>query len=645
MIIATAGHVDHGKTALVRALTGTDTDRLPEEQRRRLTIEPGFAFAELGGEAPIAFVDVPGHERFLRQMIAGVAAVDAVLLVVAADDGPMPQTREHLAVLDLLDLRQGAVVLSKVDRVDGARVAAVTAQVTALLQGTALAGAPSWAVSATTGQGLPALREQLARWQQAWRPRDASGGFRLVVDRSFIQPGAGVVITGTVLAGSAQRDDALCLSPQGHAVRVRGLQVHGAEVDRVQAGQRCALNLAGPSRDTIARGDLLVAPDLHHPTQRLDAQLRMGSDPACVLTGDRPVHLHLGAAALPARAVPLQPRRLAPGNSGWVQLVLNQPVSALWGDRFVLRDGSVMLGGGLVIDPWPPVRGRARPERIADLQALAAADPAMALQDLLQRHREGVEWPPFARARNLDGVQALPLAAPAHQVPHAAGLRLLSAAAWQAVLQAVDDTLMACHAAEPHALGPDEAAFQTALHSALDKAVDAPVRQAALRQRLADGAVLRQGFQLRLPLHQPRLDPADQTLLQRVRTLMEPMGLRPPPLGELAPMLALDLPTATAALQRIAALGHLVQAAKNRFFLPEVMDSLVQVLRETAAAAPDGRFDAASFRDRSGVGRNLTIQLLEFFDRRRLTRFAHDRRTLVEADGLGSVSLPGSGPG
>ena len=193
----------------------------------------------------------------------------------------------------------------------------------------------------------------------------------------------------------------------------------------------------------------------------------------------------------------------------------------------------------------------------------------------------------------------------------------------------MDDTLAACHAAEPHALGPDDAGFQAALHAALGKAVDAPVRQAALRQRLADSAVLRQGFHLRLPGHQPQLDPADQALLQRVRALMEPMGLRPPPLGELAPLLELDLPTAGAALQRIAALGHLVQAAKNRFFLPEVMDGLVQVLRDTAAAASDGRFDAASFRDRSGVGRNLTIQLLEFFDRRGLTRFANERRTLV----------------
>jgi selenocysteine-specific elongation factor len=221
VIVATAGHVDHGKTALVRALTGMDTDRLPEEQRRGLSIEPGFAHADFGSGS-VAFVDVPGHERFLRQMIAGVAAVDAVLLVVAADDGPMPQTREHLAVLDLLGVGQGAVVLSKADRVDAARLAAVTAQVAVLLQGTALAGAPVFALSALAGDGLPALSEQLAQWQRAWRPRSTAGGFRLVIDRCFTQTGAGVVVTGTALSGTAQRDDGLCLSPQGLPVRVRG---------------------------------------------------------------------------------------------------------------------------------------------------------------------------------------------------------------------------------------------------------------------------------------------------------------------------------------------------------------------------------------------------------------------------------------
>lgn len=628
MIIATAGHVDHGKTSLVRALTGIDTDRLPEEQRRGLTIEPGFAQADFGSGA-VAFVDVPGHERFLRQMIAGVAAVHAVLLVVAADDGPMPQTREHLAVLQLLGVQQGAVVLSKADRVDADRLAQVAAQVVALLQGTALAGVPVLPVSAPSGAGLPALQAQLAAWRAAWQPPPAHGGFRMVVDRAFTQPGAGRVVTGTVLAGTVRRDEGLMLSPQGLTVRVRGLQVQGVDVAQVQAGQRCALNLVGAERADIGRGSGLVAPALHAPTQRLDVRLRLLPEAPARGWQDRALHLHLGTAALPVRAVPLQPGLPAPGGEGWVQLVLPQPVDARWGDRFVLRDGGALLGGGVVVDPAPPARGRARPARLDDLQALALPDAADALAALLAAHPQGVEWPPLARARNQAPDAPWPATVPAQALAHERGLRVLSPAAWRATLQAVDDTLAAWHGEHPHALGPDEVAFQAALHARLAGTVDAPVRHAALRQRLADGAVRRQGFHLRLPGHQPQLSEADQALLQRVRDVMAPMGLRPPPLGELAPLLGLALADAGDALQRMAALGHLVQVAKNRFFLPEVMDGLVQVLRDTAAAAPDGRFDAAGYRDRSGVGRNLTIQLLEFFDRRGLTRFANERRTLA----------------
>ncbi|MEN9628523.1 MAG: hypothetical protein RJA10_1750, partial [Pseudomonadota bacterium] len=385
----------------------------------------------------------------------------------------------------------------------------------------------------------------------------------------------------------------------------------------------------------------------HAPTQRLDVRLRLLPDAPAGGWSSRALHLHLGTAALPVRAVPLQPGLPAPGGDGWAQLVLPQPVDARWGDRFVLRDGAALLGGGMVVDPAPPARGRARPARIDDLQALALPELADTLAALLAAHPEGVEWPPLARARNQPEGTPWPATVPAHaqvhaQVPaqvhalvHARGLRLLSPTAWQAALRAVDDTLAAWHVAHPHALGPDEVAFQAALHQTLAAAVDAPVRHAALRQRLADGAVRRQGFHLGLPGHQPQLAEADQALLLRVRAVMEPMGLRPPPLGELAPLLGLPLADAGEALQRMAALGHLVQVAKNRFFLPEAMGGLVQVLRDTAAAAPDGRFDAASFRDRSGVGRNLTIQLLEFFDRRGLTRFAHERRTLAPGPGAG----------
>jgi selenocysteine-specific elongation factor len=635
VIVATAGHVDHGKTSLVRALTGVDTDRLPEERRRGMTIEPGHAHTDLGA-GPLAFVDVPGHERFLRQALVGLSAVDAALLVVAADDGPMPQTREHLAVLQLLGVSQGVVALTKTDRVDAARVAAVRAAVAVLLQGTALADAPVLSLSTVTGDGLPALREHLLWLQQHAAPPAADGAFRLAVDRAFVRAGHGLVVTGAVRSGRVRVGDGLTVSPSGQAARVRALQVMGRDVDEACAGQRCALNLAGIDRQEAARGTWLLAPALHAPTTRLDVQLHLLPGVGLPARAGTLWHLHLGAAALPVRVLAWPPGDDGAGSGAWARLLLPQPVSALWGDRFVLRDPAAqgVVGGGWVVDPFAPARGRSRPGRLAELRALARPRAADRLAQALPLWAGGIEWPPLLRAWNLDdaAAQALLDTVPHHRLPHARGLRLLSPAVWSAALQAVDDVLQAWHCQHPQHAGPTQAELLAALIT--HGQVDALLRLAALRQRLADGAVQRRGFVLCQPGHAPLQDPAEAPLLARTLAVVAAQGLRPPPLGDLAPALGLPLNAAAAWLQRAAAQGHLVQVARNRFFLPQTVDALVQVVRATAAAAPDGRFDAAAFRDRSGVGRNLSIQLLEFFDREGLTRFAGDRRTLRD-DGQG----------
>ncbi len=634
MIVATAGHVDHGKTRLVHALTGTDTDRLPDEQRRGMTIEAGFAHADLGvaGE-PVGFVDVPGHERFIRNMLAGVAAVDAALVVVAADDGPMPQTREHVAVLDLLGVAHGLVVVTKTDRVDAARVERVAAEAAALVAGTSLAGAPMLRVSTLTGDGIAALRERLAQLQRRLPLRAAQGRFRLAVDRVFTRAGAGLVVTGAVLSGTARVGDALVVSPAGAPLRLRGIQRHGAASAEARAGQRCALNLAaaGGERAAVERGDWIVAPAAHAPTQRLDVELRLLADLPKALAAGTLLHLHLGAATRGARVTPLTVRRLEPGARGVAQLALDAPVAALHGDRFVLRDPAAqrIVGGGRVVDPFAPARGRARPERLADLDALASGDAADAAVRLLRAHPEGLDWPGFVLARNLDDaaadavVAALP---PVQRVAHGGELRLVDAAHWQALRERLDAALAAWHAAHADSLGLGEAAL---LAAAGVTRADAPLARAALRQRIDAGAVVRDGFVLRLAHHEARLADEDAARLAQLRRVLAPYGLRPPAVGEIAPLLALDLPTTAAFVHRAAQLGHLVQIAKNRVFLPETIEGLVQAARDTAAAAPDGRFDAASFRDRSGIGRNLSIQVLEFFDRAGITRFTGGRRTMA----------------
>lgn len=633
MIVATAGHVNHGKTSLVRTLTGIDTDRLPEEQRRGMTIEPGFAHACFGDAEPIAFVDLPGHERFMRHLLAGITAADVALLVIAADDGPMPQTREHLAVLDLLGLRRVAVVLSKVDRVDAQRLAQVSAEVATLLAPTALRGSPVFPVALPVGDGLPALRDRLATWQRGSTPRSLHGRFRMAIDRAFVQPGVGLVVAGAVRSGQVRVGDALACSASGETVRVRGIHVHGAATEYAQAGQRCALNLVATAGTRVlpGRGDWLLDAGLLPTTDRLDVALRWLPDaPRPLQAGDR-LQWHVGATQVPARLVPLSPPRLQPGERGLVQLLLDRPVSALWGDRGLVRDASLqrVVGGGCVVDPWAPARGRARPGRLQDLAALALDDPDQALAALVAGHPEGVEWSPFARARDLDADawRQWPAGKDMVAAPHARGLRLLTGADWQALQERLVNALGAAHAAQRDSVGLAEAVL---LREA--GAVDGALARAALRAQLQAGAIVRDSFVLRLPGHRARLSPDDEALLSRVIPELLPGGLRPLPPGELAPRLGLELQPLSAFLQRAAALGHLVQIAGNRFFPPATLQALVAVARQCAAAAPDGRFDARTFRDASGLGRNLSIQVLEFFDRSGVTRYAGERRTMAPAD-------------
>ena len=636
MIIATAGHVDHGKTTLVRALSGIDTDRLPEEQRRGMSIDIGLAHFDLGTGAPVGLVDVPGHERFLRNMLAGVAAIDLALLVVAADDGPMPQTREHLAILRALAVPRLAVALTKTDRVSPERLAQAQAELAALLAPTPWADAPVWPVAAPSGAGVAALRQGLAALAQASAPRPARGRFRLAVDRSFAVAGAGRVVTGVVLSGTVQVGDAVVLSPHGTPARVRGLQVHHASAQQAQAGQRCALNLAGLDGAPV-RGDWVLDPAAHAPTDRLD--VRLATTPAALGPGAarRPWLLHLGAAAVPARLVLLAAGDTPAGTLA--QLVLAAPVAALRGDRFVLRDptAQAVLVGGEVLDPWPPARGRASPQRLTALAGWAQPSAGAAWAALLVDAPAGLPWAPFAQAWNLDDAEtAALLAAPGqHAIDTTLGVLVLAAPRWQQWLERVTDVLVAAHRSTPDGLGLSDAALRATLVASAAPGPGAQrpladaVARAAIARGCADGAVVREGLHLRLPGHRPVLAEADAALLARVTALLAPAGLRPPIVGELATALGLPLEALRPGLQRLGERGLLVPVAPNRWYLPATVPALHAVAQALAAESPDGRFDAAAYRDRSGIGRNLTVQVLEFLDRVGLTRFDGSGRRVL----------------
>ena len=342
MIIATAGHVDHGKTLLVKALTGTDTDRLPEEKKRNLTIDLGFAYLPAGDESAIGFIDVPGHERFVRNALCGLAGTDFVLFIIAADDGPMPQSVEHLAIVDLLGIESGAVALTKIDRVSEQRLLEVKDEVASLISGTTLESAPVYPVSAMTGDGVEQLGAHLQEAAQKTPARSAGNNFRLAVDRRFDISGAGLVATGTVFSGGVNLADSVDVLGADMTLRVRGIHAQNAQSDTGRAGQRCALNLAGPQlrKDRIARGDWIVSGNVPPPVRKLDGELRVLANEARVFNHWTPVHVHLAAAETTGRVAVLESRSIAPGGSGLVQLVLDNPIGAVFGDRFIIRDQS-----------------------------------------------------------------------------------------------------------------------------------------------------------------------------------------------------------------------------------------------------------------------------------------------------------------
>src|SRR5262245_44902026 len=455
MIVGTAGHIDHGKTALVRRLTGFDTDRLKEEKARGISIDLGFAYWPRPGGQIVGFVDVPGHEGLVHNMLAGATGIDVVVLVIAADDGVMPQTREHLAIMDLLGLEKGIVALNKSDLVDEDRLAAVTRDVEAVLANTGLAGAEVIPVSALTGAGFDALTARLDAVLATPTSRPRDGRFRLAVDRSFTLAGLGTTVTGTVLSGVVHSGDHVLVSPTGLEARIRSIHAHSQPVDEGEAGQRCALVLSGPhiTRDAVRRGDVVLDAALHAPTVRMDASLRVLAVEPKPIGQWCPVKVHHAAAEVPGRIVVLRDGSIAPGATDYVQLVLERPIAATVGDRFVVRDtsSSRTVGGGRLIDIRAPERRRRTPGRLSALAAMAERQPARAVTALLSRPDGWIDIDAFARERALSAaaVEAMILELSLVTFPLGSGRVAMLPTAWERLRHAVGHTLEAFHRERP----------------------------------------------------------------------------------------------------------------------------------------------------------------------------------------------------
>jgi selenocysteine-specific elongation factor len=618
MIIGTAGHVDHGKTALVKALTGIDADRLAEEKRRGITIDLGYAYTE-----ELGFVDVPGHERFVHTMLAGASGIDAALLVVALDDGVMPQTREHAQILQLLGIDRGVVALTKADLAPE-RIAEVSAQVRALLARTALSEAPLLAVSSVTGDGIAALREALL----ALRPKTRETELypRLAVDRAFTLTGAGLVVTGTLVSGRIGAGDRLVLSPPGIELRVRGLHAQNRPAEQSVAGQRVALNVTGPrlSKDAVTRGDWVLHPEVHAPTARVDVRLALLADEPRALRADTPVHLHLGAAHVTARVAALDTERIEPGGIALARLTLDRPIGALARDRLVLRDAAATrtIGGGVVIDPFPPRRGRRRPERLAQLAALDQAEPADALRALLATPPGWTEHAPFLRARNLPPAMLTSAAA--------IGDLLMTSTRLEELRNGVLESLAAHHLA-----APDQPGLQLErLRIATPGRPSVPAFRAIIDSLLRGGAVEQDGPWLRLPTHRARLSVQDERLWRQAEELIAVERFRPPRTRDLARALSVPEAAMRAMLKRVQRMGRLIEVAPDQFFLSQTVAEMAAIAAATAETAPSGTLTAAAFRDQLANGRKVAIQVLEFFDRAGVTARIGDERR-VRTDRLG----------
>lgn len=619
MIVGTAGHIDHGKTALVKALTGVDADRLKEEKARGITIDLGYAYSDLGSGHQLGFVDVPGHERFVHNMLAGATGIDAALLVVSAVEGIKPQTVEHLQIVDLLGLDRGIVALTKADLADDDQILERMAEVETLLSTTSLAGAEIMPVSAITGQGVEELKAKLLSMGESGK--GASGFARLAVDRCFVLAGAGVVVTGTVHAGEIKVGDHLLLTPSGLEARVRSLHAQNRPAEVGRAGERCALNLTGArlSKESIRRGDWVVGPELHAPTDRIDVRLSLLASEGQPLKHWSPVHVHLGSAHVMGRVALLEGDTLAPADSGLAQLVLEEKVGALAGDRVILRDPSATrtIAGARVIDPFGPPRNRRAERRLAELAALAEPD-GEALEGLLRLATGHLDLARFGRSRNLRPAEVETLLQEADGVA-LAGFGFLAATLSEAK-QDILDTLKAFHDSKPDAPGLQA----ERLRVALKRRWPAPVFQVLLDQEIRAKTVVVDAAYLRLPGHSLKLGARDEALWQKMSGEMARDRFKPPRVRDFAQAYDVPEPDVRRILQRVAKIGRVVELAQDHYFLRPTVAEMIGI-----AHAFGRDFTAADFRDKLDNGRKVAIQILEFFDRQGITVRRGDYRRTV----------------
>jgi len=630
VIIGTAGHVDHGKTTLIKALTGTDTDRLKEEQERGMTIDLGFAALRLPDGTIAGIVDVPGHERFLKNMLAGVSGVDVVLLVIAADEGIMPQTIEHLDILRLLHVKNGVVALTKIDMADREWTDAVEEDVRSHLAGTFIADAPIIRISSTTGKGIDALKRALLSAVSRAEVRNAGVPFRLPIDRVFSRPGFGTIVTGTLVAGTLHVGDLVEIVPQQAASRVRGLQVHGQKVTEATAGSRVAVNLNNVEIDDLERGSQLAPPHLLPPTLAFDGVVSLLADlPAPLKDRDR-VRLHIGTAEILGRVRVLDERtELEGGATAYIQFQAEQSLVCARGDRFVLRTYSPLhtIGGGTVLDAAPARHRKGAASVLAALAATEKGSPGDLIETILQRHPYGLP------KKDLHAASAMPLpdfeqvlhtvTQSDQQVVLIGGGRLIHRALLDTLSARVTRILEAYHAQFPLRGGmPSEE-----LRTTLDKNLDQRTFQSLLAAWQQRGLVAAEAGAVRLTDFRVELNDRQNALLERIASVYREYGIAIPTITDVSRLVKAP-PDALLALLRVGTeRGLFSRVADGLYYQHDTLEMMKQIVREHIA--DHGTISVAEFRDRTASNRQFALQALEYLDSIQFTRRQGNERVLV----------------
>jgi selenocysteine-specific elongation factor len=629
IVLGTAGHIDHGKTSLIKALTNIDTDRLKEEKERGITIDLGFAFLRLTDDIQLGIVDVPGHERFVKNMLAGVGGIDLVILVIAADEGVMPQTREHLAICELLRVREGLVALTKIDMVDPDWLELVQEDTAEFLRGTFLEGKPIVPVSSKTGEGLETLLEALRTLCQPLTPRSTQGPVRLPIDRVFTMRGFGVVVTGTLFSGSLHLEDRVEVLPQRETARVRGLQVHNQSVPEAVAGQRTAVNVQGLERTAIQRGDVLVTPGRFPVTYMLDVTLTLLAEAPRPLKHRDRVRFHIGTSEIMGRVVLLDCDEVPPGEEVFAQLHLEEPAIAAPQDRYVLRSYSPIqtIAGGMILDTLPAKHRRRRPHVLEQLTTLRDGTAADVLAvHLANAEYAGLQWSDCLLRSPLD--EAALRAVLAELRAQGLGMAIDDNPPWllhreqyaRARAQIVQ-LLEEFHRANP--LKP--AMFTEELRS---KFPNMPEKVFATLQQdlVAAGEVEVSRDKVKLTSHTVTLSPARQVAIEALELTFREAAYQPPSADEALEAHKLTQAEDRELLQVLVDQHKLVRLKGDLFYHRDVFEAIEHQLRTYLEAK--GEITAGEFRDLMQISRKYAIPLLEHFDNQRLTMRIGDKRVL-----------------